>query len=338
MKPLSLFLMAALAAAAQNQFTADRGVVESARPAVLWRAPGEIPMENWTCGSAGCDHVPAPPFQFVKEDLEGTFPKLTVKDAKGRTWNVKFGGKVIPESFCSRFVTALGYLAEPSYYVASGKLQHAEGLHRARSFVTRDGAFRRARFQLRDPQELDFMKNSAWSLADNPFRGTRQFAGLRVVMMLLSNWDAKDSREGAQEANTAVFRVPGAQPEREYSFFDWGSTLGLWGHLMRRTRSDCSGFANDTRNFVTGVHGNVVEWGYSGKHEDDVKSDITVEDLCWLAPYLDRITDEQIRAGLTSSGATARQTACWAQALRNRIQQVETVARTGRYERQPTGR
>jgi hypothetical protein len=333
MKRLLLLLVTAITAAAQNQYKADRAMVQAARPAVLWRAPGNISMENWTCGSAGCDHVPAPPFQFLKEDTEGTFPKLMVKDAKGRTWSVKFGGKAIPESFCSRFVTAMGYLVEPSYFVARGKLEHVERLHRARSFVKPDGAMRRARFQLRDPKELDFVKGGAWSLADNPFRGTHEFAGLRVLLMLLSNWDAKDSRQGEEEANTAIFRVPGAQPEFEYSFFDWGSSLGRWGHLMRRTRSDCSGFADDTRNFITGVQGNVVGFGYSGKHEEDVKAGITVDDLRWLVPYLGRITDEEIRAGLTASGATPRQTTCWAESLRNRIQQVQAVARTGRYWR-----
>lgn len=332
MKRLLLFFVTVITAAAQ-QYKADRAMVQAARPAVLWRAPGKISMENWTCGSAGCDHVPTPPFQFVKEDMEGTFPKLTVKDAKGRTWSVKFGGKVVPESFSSRFVTAVGFLVEPSYFVAKGKLDHPEVLHRARSFVDRDGTMQRARFQLRDPKELDFVKDGAWSLADNPFRGTHEFAGLRVLLMLLSNWDAKDSREGEEEANTGIFRMPGAQPEFEYSFFDWGSTLGRWGHLMRRTRSDCSGFADDTPDFITGVAGKTVKFGYSGKHEDDVKAGITVDDLRWLVPYLSSITDEEIRLGLTASGATPRQTTCWAESLRNRIQQVQAVARTGRYWR-----
>ena len=321
--------LVALAAAAGQQ--ADRAVLEAARPGVLWRAPADLGMENWTCGSAGCDHTPAPPFHFVKEDMRGTFPKLTIRDAKGRDWNVKFGGKVIPESFCSRFVAAIGYVVEPSYYVASGRLNDISRLHRARNFVTADGAFRRARFQLRDDKTLEFLKNRAWSLADNPFRGTHQFAGLRVVMMLLSNWDAKDSRQGQEGANTGIFRGPDG--EVLYSFFDWGSALGRWGKVMRRTRSDCAGFDADSPNLITGVHDNVVTWGYSGKHEDDIKDGITIEDLRWLAPYLGRITDEQIRAGLAASGATPRQASCWAEGLEYRIHAILAVARAGRYWR-----
>jgi hypothetical protein len=64
-----------------------------------------------------------------------------------------------------------------------------------------------------------------------------------------------------------------------------------------------------------------------------VKAGITIADLRWLAPYIERITDEEIRAGLKASGATDRQTACWAGGLEDRMRQVEAVARLGRYWR-----
>jgi hypothetical protein len=326
MKPLLLSLFLALLATPQD---AERRAAPTQQQAVLWRAPSDIGIENWACGSAGCDHAPAPPFHFVKEDMEGTFPKLTVTDAKGRTWSVKFGVKVIPEAFCSRFVAALGYVTEPSYYVASGRLDNASRLRRASGFVKSDGTFVHARFQLRDNDALEFLPKHAWSLTDNPFRGTHELAGLRVVLMLLSNWDAKDLRSGQESSNTAVFRGPGGQ--MLYSFFDWGSTLGRWGTIIRRTRNDCTGFSSDTPHLITGVHGNRVDWGYSGKHEDDVRNDITVDDLRWLAPRLTAITEEQIRTGLKASGATDRQIASWTDSLESRIHEIEAVARTGQY-------
>jgi hypothetical protein len=310
---------------------ADRSTIPATQPAILWRAPSGIGMENWTCGSAGCDHAPAPPFHFEKEDMEGTFPKLTVTDAKGRTWSVKFGVKVMPESFSSRFVAALGYVVEPSYYVASGKLDDASKLSRARGYVKSDGTFVRARFQLRDKNTLEFLPKHAWSLTDNPFVGTHELAGLRVLLMMLSNWDVKDFRSGEESSNTAVFRGPGG--ELLYSFFDWGSTLGRWGNITRRTRSDCTGFSADTPRLITGVRDNVVVWGYSGKHEEIVRNGITVDDLRWLDPYLSAITDEQIRAGLKASGANDRENATCTEALESRIHQVQTVARTGQYTR-----
>lgn len=328
MKPLLLSLSVALLIASQDT---DRSVIPATPADVLWRAPSGIGIENWTCGSAGCDHAPAPPFHFEREDMEGTFPKLTVTDAKGRTWSVKFGIKVTPESFCSRFVAALGYIVEPSYYVASGKIEGARRFGRASDYVKSDGTFVRARFQLRDTTALEFLPKHAWSITDNPFRGTHQLAGLRVVLMLLSNWDVKDVRSGQESSNTALFRGPDGQ--MLYSFFDWGSTLGRWGSITRRTRNDCSGFRADSPHLITGVHDDVVVWGYSGKHDSEVRNGITVDDLRWLAPYLSAITSEQIRAGLKASGATDRQNDTCAEALESRIQEVQAVASTGQYSR-----
>src|SRR5689334_9914526 len=105
--------------------------------------------EHWRCGPGGCDRTPVPPFQFIKEDAGGTNPKMSVRDAKGLNWSVKFGGEAIPECFASRFVTALGYIAEPTYFVAAGKIEALGKLKQARRVVHKDGAFTKGRFELR---------------------------------------------------------------------------------------------------------------------------------------------------------------------------------------------
>ncbi len=330
MKRLLFCLLAALAAG-RGQGAADRSLPRQDLPKVLWHAPRAATDQDWACTFAGCDHAPAPPFRFLKADPGGSTPKISVKDANGRTFSVKFGAKVIPECFASRFVAALGYTVEPSYFVASGSIAGVPRLHLVSDFVKPDGTFARARFQLRDPRELEFRSNQAWSLADNPFRGTPQLAGLRVILMLLSNWDIKDVRNGQKQANNGVFLAPDAgHPELLYSFFDWGSTLGRWGGLMHRTRSDCSGFFLQTPDFITGVRNGVVRWGYTSKRTGDVTRGITVADLRWLVPYLQPITAAQVHSGLMASGATDRQAACWNGALETRIRQIETVARLGR--------
>ena len=111
--------------AAQNQDSANRAVAPAAVPGALWRVPPRFTVQDWICGFGGCDETPASPFHFVKEDMEGTSPKVQVKDAKGRSWDVKFGAKVIPDCFSSRLVAALGYVTEPAYYVGSGRLDGA---------------------------------------------------------------------------------------------------------------------------------------------------------------------------------------------------------------------
>ncbi len=322
MRTLVLLAIAALSSA-QSQHR-DR-MLES--PQLLWHAPRVMTVRDWVCGPGGCDRTPVPPFHFVKEDRGGTAPKVTVRDARGRMWSAKFGAEVIPECFGSRFVSALGYVAEPTYYVEKGRLDDASKARRTRHVVKPDGSFRRARFELRGDKDFEFLQGQTWSWVDNPFVGTHELAGLKIVMMLLSNWDAKDSRDG-DESNNNVFRgVVDGRPALLFCTYDWGASLGQWGSVFRRDQSDCSGYVRDTPRFIRGVHGNQVEFGFVGKHGDDLNRGITVEDVRWLLPYLLRITPGQLRAGLEASGAADRQTACWAAAIEHRIQQLQAVAK-----------
>ncbi len=308
---------------------AQKPVSEGQLPQVLWHKPAPTTREDWICGPGGCDRRPAPPFQFVREDASQSSPKVLVRDSRGRNWDVKFGSKVIPECFASRFLHALGYFVEDTYFVKSGALERVGHLTRTRSFIGRDGSFTRARFELRDEPDLVFQRNSAWSWANNPFAGTRELAGLKIVMMLLSNWDAKDARNGQTDANTAVFRIPGGSsggPQLAFSVYDWGSTLGGWGGGWHSDRSDCAAYTTDTARFVEGVRDGQIEFGYSGKHADDLREGITVDDVRWLLTWLRPITDEDIRTALEASGATDRQTGCWTHAIRNRVEQLEAVS------------
>jgi hypothetical protein len=317
-------LLLALPAAAQ----APNGTDTNLRR-VLWQRPKALTEQDWICGPGGCDRTPAPPFRFVREDMSQSTPKIEVRDSQGRTWDVKFGSKVITECFASRFLNALGYFVEDTYFVKEGTVSDAGNLKRARFFVRQDGSFERARFELRDQPDLVFLKDSAWSWVDNPFLGTHELAGLKIMMMLLSNWDAKDARNGQDDANTAVFRTydpRGGGPELAYSFYDWGSTLGAWGGAMHFDRSDCSAYTRDTPHFVKGVQNGEIEFGYWGKHGNDLKRGITVDDVRWLLTWLRPVTDGEIRTALAASGATERQIGCWAHAIENRVAQLEAVA------------
>jgi hypothetical protein len=141
-------------------------------------------------------------------------------------------------------------------------------------------------------------------------------------MMLLSNWDGKDARDGA-ESNTAVFLKPASQPPTYlYSFTDWGSSLGSWGGFFKRDKWDAPGYARQTRVFVKGVENGKVLWGYSGKHSEDVSAGIRISDVQWLLPYLSRITDEQMRSGFLASGATPAAAESFTRSIQDRIAQL----------------
>jgi hypothetical protein len=65
---------------------------------------------------------PRPPFLFVREDHEGSTPKVFIRDGRGALWNVKFGEEVKAEVFATKLVAALGYYSDVSQYVGRGRI------------------------------------------------------------------------------------------------------------------------------------------------------------------------------------------------------------------------
>lgn len=309
------------------QLTAADSDLPANLPKVLWHEPPAMTSNDWICGPGGCDGAPLAPFQFVKEDVGGTNPKVQVHDARGRLWSIKLGAEAIPECFGSRYLMALGYGAEHTYMVKSGKIVGVGKLRVAGHFLGKDGSFIKVRFEGRDEKDLEFLDGKVWGWVDNPFLGSHELAGLKIVMMLLSNWDAKDSREG-DDSNNAIFRASaGGRSELLYAVSDWGASLGRWGGPLRRDQSDCDGYGRDTPRFVKGVEGDQVHFGFEGKHGDDLKRGISVEDARWLLKYADRITPQQLEIGLEASGATERQAACWAASIERRVGELRAATR-----------
>lgn len=295
--------------------------------AVLWQAPEKITVNDWIWGAGGEARAPKPPFEFVDEDFNGTNPKIRVRDAKGDRWIVKFGGENHGDVFATRLLHALGYLTEPSYYVASGTISGVHGLKRARAFVGRDGSFRFARFKLHDHKTLAALEGKSWSWSDNPFVGTPQLNGLKILMMLTSNWDAKDARDG-KCANTSIYAKT-ATGELFYAFDDWGATMGKSGGFFSRDKWDPAGYAAQSRDFARLAPGGTIQWGYRGKHDADIVSSISIADVRWLLTYLSLVTDEQLRAGLRASGATDSDIATYTRAIRERIAQLQHLTESG---------
>jgi hypothetical protein len=294
----------------------------------LWRDPGAVERLDMTSGPGGPSQRPVAPFVFVREHADGSQPCISVRDANGRRWRVKWGHEVQPETFAVRLAWACGYFAEITHYVAEGTIAGAGVLTRAAACVDREGRFANARFELDDPDVEKLFEAHSWSWIDNPFIGTRELAGLKIVLMLISNWDNKDRRDVGRGSNTAIYvtRVSRWRQEAQYLIVDWGGSMGRWGGtVVTRGRWDPAGFAAQTPQFVTGVTGGFVQFGYTGQRTADARASIRVDDVVWLCRYLGRITDDQLRAALTASGATAEETDAFAASLRDRITQLQRV-------------
>ena len=205
-------------------------------------------------------------------------------------------------------------------------------LTRTRDCVEAEGGrFIDARFEADDPEVRKFFEEHSWSWNDNPFLGTRELSGLKIVMMLLSNWDSKDRRDVARGSNTAIFeqrvgRWPRVRREAHYLLTDWGGAMGKWGsNIVTRGRWDVDGFEAQTPQFVTGVKDGRVVFGYAGQRTADIAGDIPVEHARWFHGYASRIGERQLVEGLLASGATDDEANRFARAMVERISQLGRV-------------
>jgi hypothetical protein len=290
---------------------------------VIWHDPGAVEQLDLRYGIGGEELAPKPPFAFSTEDMSGTSPKVVVKDANGRTWDIKFGPEASPDTFSTRLAWAVGYWVEPNYFVADGVISGVGHLTRARRDVDASGSFHNGRFQLRSASP-EYLNNINWDWNRNPFVGSHELNGLKIVMMLVSNWDDKDYRDAAvRGSNTAIYK----DGER-YIFFidDWGASLGNWGKVFKRSKWNCLDYYRQSKNFVKSMQPGSVNWGYIGQHTSLMTDGVRPADVKWLMQYLGKVTDEQLHTGLISSGASEEDARMCVEGIRMRIQELATVA------------
>lgn len=325
---LSVFLITSAAVFSQEaEQTRPRRVTEAEPTArtTIWRNPGSVESLDFTYGPGGAENSPQPPFTFIEEDKDGSNPKVKVKDAAGRSWGVKWGSEVNAEVFAARIAWAAGYYVQPSYYIARGKIEGVTKVDRARKYIKSDGSFTDARFELREEGVKKLKDKKSWRWNGNPFMGTKELSGLKIVMMLTSNWDSKDQRDEDRGSNTSIF-LDEATGEERYIITDWGGSMGKWGNYFTREKWDCKGYADQNQEFITSAWKGRMEFGYKGQRTDDIRSGVRITDLKWIVSYIGRITDSQLRDGLRASGATEEEVACFTRAIRERLDQMKTIA------------
>ena len=318
--------------------SAEGGAPLRSSQEAMWRDPGAISAEDLEAGPCRPKGAPAPPFHFLEEHDTGTQPCVSVRDAAGQEWRVKWGHEVHTEVFGTRLAWALGYFAEPTYFVRSGTIEGTGDLRRAKACIDEQHRFTDARFELNEPGVERHFDAHGWAWHDNPFVGTRELNGLKILMMLVSNWDNKDVRDVARGSNTAIFEYPlkpggsafrRTEREARYLIIDWGAALGAWGNnVIQRGRWDPEAFAGQNQQFITGVDGDIVQFGYQGQRTADAAANITRADVAWFARIADRLSDDHLRAVLRASGGNREEVDLFTAALRARLDQLRKAAAT----------
>lgn len=279
-------------------------------------------------GPGGIDRRPTPPFRFIEEDKGGTNPKVRLEDSSGVEWIAKWAEEVHSETFASRLAAAAGYFVRTAYFVPSGKIDGCRDLGRARGSIDSDGAFESAVFK-RIAEDEPYLDGHNWGWAHNPFLdsadGLRKLNGLKVMVMLVSNWDAKDARNVRSGPNTAIYEVKRRwSVEHRYAFDDWGGSMGRWGDFFSRSKWDPEGFAVQTEQFVRGIDNDgFIKWGYTGTNSSDVTRGISPGDVVWLLGHIRSASSGDFAVALRDAGADARETAIFARSLCSRLDQLE---------------
>lgn len=296
--------------------------------AVIWHPTIDVNQLNLLYGAGGKEDAPTPgaKYKFKKEDMNGTSPKFDVEDDKGIKWRVKLGQEPRAETAATRLLFAAGYFVDEDYYIDELHVEGLPPLKRGQSFVTDDGIVHGARLERR-MKEVKKLGN--WDWFKNPFVGTKEFNGLRVMMAVVNNWDLKTINNSIYEVND----------EAEYAVSDVGATFGKTGDPLHRSKSvlkdyeDSKFIDNVTTDFVDFVmhsrpplFASINIPNYEKRtHMQAVTKHIPHADAKWLGERLSQLTEEQIRDCFRAGGYTQEEVEGYSTVIQNRIAALKAL-------------
>ena len=292
----------------------------------LWRDRGEVAALDIQDGPGGKEHQPGTTFRFIKESKSGTSPKFDVEDENGAKWKVKLGHEVKSETAATRLVWAAGYLTDEDYYRPQIRVQGMKRLSRGQEYVSDGGLVREALLERQDGRKK--LKN--WSWYNNPFVGTREFNGLRVMMALINNWDLK-------EINNGVYDEGGA--EGRYVISDLGASLGRTGNSFARSRGVMEDYAET--KFIKKVTPEYVDFVMHSRpffltifyfpqyrsrtRMESVAKHIPIADARWLGNRLGQFSPEQIHDCFRAAGFSPTEVEGYTRVVMQRIEALKKL-------------
>ena len=305
---------------------------EQVRNPVLWEQRDGIADLNLFYGQGGREHVPAPPFTFLEESKHGTNPKFDARDANDKKWRVKLGEEARPEVAASRLLWAVGYFVEDDYVIARTSVAGLD-MKRGQKFL--DGnEITDARFARKPKGEK---KVGTWEWKKNPFFGTKEFNGLRVMMAVLNNWDLKDE-------NNAVF----SDKDNERQIFlvsDIGATFAT-NNLTNSRQKDKGNVEKFVKSkFITKLTDTEVSFGtpaapkglllmsggflaadYMKRHGYDwIGEKIPRADARWMGSLLAQLSHQQIVDAFRAANFPPEQVDLYTTVVENRIQELKRL-------------
>jgi hypothetical protein len=295
-------------------------------PAVFWREPTDIIARDLFYGPGGEAQQPKGRFTFIEEDLNGSSPKFYVEDQQGQRWLVKLGSEARPETAASRLAWAAGYFTDEDYYLPELHVEGMRPLRRGQGLVSSDGTIHGARLKRHVKGEKHV---GNWSWFDNPFIGSQELNGLKVLMALFNNWDLK-------EANNKIYLVG---EERRYLVSDLGASFSRNSNPFSRSKGDAAGYVRSkfiakyrpsdvdliiqSRPLWVRVAGLFAQRKYAGAA--DLGRHIPRADARWIGSLLGQLSASQISDAFRAAGYGPEETKSLTNKVRERIAELNNL-------------
>jgi hypothetical protein len=281
--------------------------------AVLWE-PSNISQKDLFYGPGGREMLPnLSKVTFIKEEKDGYNKKYRIKDGAGRTWVAKLTRETQSETAAVRLMWALGYKTEINYLVSS-------------ITIPGKGTFSNVRLEAR-PDNIERLDE--WSWKQNPFIGSKELQGLKIMMVFLTNWDVGDFQN-------KVLEVKGRNGvEHQYIISDLGATFGRLGNnnlplFYRFGRQIGKPEHYVKAKLVRDIDEGEVVLAYKGKNRY-IFEDITVEGAAWLHNLLRQLSDRQIRDAFRAARYSPQEIDTFTKAVKNRINELARVSNADKF-------
>jgi hypothetical protein len=312
---------------AEDNLKSDSTKIPTSTQAVLWQDPGDIASRNLLHGPGG-NLPPQGPFTFVEEDMDGTSPKFDVLDRNGATWKVKLGPEARPETAATRLLWAVGYFADENYFLAEADVRNMPiKLRRGSEFIREGTTVLNGRWE----RARTGSNAEPWKWKENPFRGEREFNGLRVMAVLLNHWDLKDTNNVMVQKEDGS----GSGSQQVYLLSDVGATFGSTGSRWpaNAPRGDLEAYGES--RFITNVTPEYVDFQtptrplfaklmmipllFPNFQTGWIGREIPREDVRWIADLLSQLSPTQLRDAFRAAGYSPEEVEGFAQVLETRI-------------------
>jgi len=302
---IGLALLLSVAIQGQQSKKSHPKPIPNDAKAVLWREPTDIASRDLFLGPGGEAMKPdLSKVTFIADETRSYSKKYRVRDGAGNEWVVKVGPEAQSETAATGLIWAAEYFADTTYL-----LPHVD--------IEGKGPFDNARFEARPKGQKRL--GQRWDWSKNPFVGTNELQGLKVLMALINNWDIQNHN------NNILLVTDEATGEKEARYFDTdlGASFGKEGRFIGHTRNRPDQYVADTK-FITGVDHGLVRFDYKGKNKHLI-SDITVAQAKWLGNILSQLSDQQISDAFRAANYSPEQIEALTRVVKARINELVSL-------------